>query len=254
MKHTESDVKVFVTTDYKIFNRIRGNRSLNMQKVKKIVRDIKNENDLLADFPILVTPPGGGIKLDVTDGQHRLEAAIQTKKPVYYIVRKEELSLEKMARFNSLQEKWKPKDFINCYIEKGIADYKKLSAFIEDYGVPVSVALNLLYFGVTGGDTGAGEDVSEMFRRGDFRVKHMKQAVEIIEECKKFGEFTGWNTRPFIVTISKILGADQCDLDELVEKFKAEPRQLQRHGNSKAYLTNLEQIYNKGYHKRRTIF
>jgi hypothetical protein len=203
---------------------------------------------------IVETLLGGGIKLDVTDGQHRLESAVQTKSPVYYIVRKEDLSLEKMARFNSLQEKWRPKDFINCYIEKGVGDYRKLEDFVAKYGVPISVALNLLYYGVTGGDTGAKEDLVEMFKKGDFRVKHWKQAVEIIEECRKFESFDGWNTRPFIVTISKILGADQCDFEELVEKFNAEPRQLQRHSNSKAYLTNLEQIYNKGYHKRRTIF
>lgn len=253
MKHTESSIKVFVTTDYKIFNRIKGNRELNKLKIKKIVRDIKNGNDLLPDFPILVSV-NNGARLDVTDGQHRLESAIQTKRPIYYIVRKEDLSLEKMARFNSLQEKWKPKDFINCYIEKGSDDYRKLSDFIDQYGVPVSVALNLLLYGVTGGDTGSKEDIAEMFRRGEFKCKHMKQATEIIEECKKFAAFSGWNSRPFIVTISKILGADQCDFEELIEKFNADPRQLQRHSNSKAYLTNLEQIYNKGYHKRRTIF
>lgn len=252
MQHKESTVKIFVTTDYKMFNRIKGNRELNKLKIKKIVRDIKNGNDLLPDFPILES--NGELKLHVTDGQHRLEAAVQTKRPVYYIIRKEDLSLEKMARFNSLQEKWKPKDFINCYIEKGISDYKKLNDFVEMYGVPISVALNLLSYGVTGGDTGAKEDLAELFRKGEFKCKHWKQAVDVIEECKKFSAFNGWNTRPFIVTISKILGSDQCDFDELVEKFTSDPRQLQRHSNSKAYLTNLEQIYNKGYHKRRVIY
>lgn len=252
MTHKKSDVQVYVTSDYKIFNRIKGNRELNKTKIKKIVRDIQHGNNLLADFPILVSERGA--KLDVTDGQHRLESAIQTKKPVYYIIRKEALSLDKMARFNSLQEKWKPQDFINCYIEKGISDYKKLNDFVDQYSLPVSIGLNLLYYGVTGGDAGAKEDMVDMFRKGEFRVKHMKQAVEIIEECKKFAAFPGWNTRPFIVTISKILGADQCDFEELVEKFNADPRQLHRHSNAKAYLTNLEQIYNKGYHKRRTIF
>jgi len=252
MKHTESSVKVYVTTDYKQFNRIKGNRELNKVKIKKIVRDITHGNNLLPDFPILVTP--GNSKLDVTDGQHRLEAAVQTKKLIYYIIRKEDLSLDKMARFNSLQEKWKPKDFINCYIEKGINDYKRLRDFVDQYGVPISVALNLLAYGVTGGDAGAKEDIAEMFRRGEFRCKHWKQAVEIIEECRKFSAFAGWNTRPFIVAISRILGADQCDFDELVEKFTSDPRQLQRHSNTKQYLTNLENIFNKGYHKRRTIF
>jgi len=252
MKHSESEIKVYVTTDFKLFARIKGNRSLNKLKIKKIVRDIKNGNNLLPDFPILVS--NGELKLQVIDGQHRLEAAVETKKPVYFIIRKEQLELHKMARFNSLQEKWKPADFINCYIEKGISDYKKLDEFVQHYRVPISVALNLLYYGVTGEDSGAKEDIIEMFRRGEFKVKHNKQATEIIEECKKFELFDGWNTRPFIVTISKVLAADLCDFKELVEKFNADPRQLQKHSNTKAYMNNLEQIYNKGYHKRRTIY
>lgn len=253
MNYKQSDVVIYVTTDYSIFNRIKGNRGLNLTKIKKIVRDIKNGNNLLPDFPILVSS-GGGVKLDVIDGQHRLEAGAQTKKEIYFIIRKETLALEKMARFNSLQEKWKPRDFINCYIEKGIDDYRRLNDFVDQYQLPISIAINLLYFGVTGNDAGAQEDTAEMFRKGEFKVKHMKQAVEIIEECRKFEAFDGWNSRPFIVTISKILGADKCEFDELVEKFQSEPRQLQRHSNTKGYLTNLETIYNKGYHKRRVIF
>ncbi len=252
MQHQKSDVTVYVTTDHKIFNRVKGNRDINKTKVKKLVYDIKNGRDMLKDFPILTTAAGN--KMDVVDGQHRLSAAMQTNKPIYYIIREQQLELEQMARFNSLQEKWKPKDFINCYIEKGIKDYKVLQDFTEQYGLPISIALNLLYYGVTGSDAGAKDEIAELFRKGKFLAKHKKQATDIIEECKRFQAFDGWNTRPFIVTISKILGADKCDFDELVEKFNQDPRQLQKHSNTKAYLTNLESIYNKGYHKRRVIF
>lgn len=252
MQHTPSTVKVFTTTDYKRFNRIKGNRALNTQKIKKIVRDIRHGEDLLPDFPILVSDTG--TKLDIIDGQHRLEAAIQTKRSIHYIVRKEAMELHKMARFNSLQEKWKPADFINCYIEKGLPDYQKLQDFIDQFGTPISVALKLLSFGVTGGDSGAKGELQERFKRGEFQCKHWKQAVEIMRECQRFEAFDGWNTRPFIVTISTILAADKCDFDELVDKFNAEPRQLQRHSNPKGYLVNLEQIYNKGYKNRRTIY
>jgi hypothetical protein len=252
MQHTESDVKVYVTTDYSIFSRTKGNRDIDKFKIKKIVREIKNGNNLLADFPILTVQ--GIVNLDVKDGQHRLAAAEQTGKPIYYIIRKTDLSLDKMAGFNSLQSKWKPKDFINCYVEKGSKDYKILDEFTDRYRLPISISLNLLYYGVTGSDMGAREDISLLFKKGHFVVKHMKQATEIIEQCKRFEAFGGWNTRPFMVTISKILGADKCDFDELVEKFNQDPRALVRHSNTKAYLTNLETIYNKGYSKRRIIF
>lgn len=252
MQHTASDVKVYKTFDYRLFSRKKGNRAINQNKVKKIVRDIRHGVNLLPDFPILVSENG---KLDVIDGQHRLEAAVQTKEPIYYIIRRQDMELHTVARFNSLQEKWKPADFINCYIEKGLSDYKKLEGFIGQYGVPVSVALNLLYYGITGRDNGgAGRDITEMFKRGEFVCKHYRQARDIMEQCRAFEAFSGWNTRPFIVAISKILEADLCDFTELADKFNKEPRALERSSSAKAYLVNLEQIYNKGYHKRRNIY
>lgn len=252
MKHAESDIKIYVTTDYSIFSRIKGNRALNSGKIKKMVRDINHGLNFLSDFPLVTNVVDG--RLDIVDGQHRFEAAKQTKKSVYYIIRKQIVELDKVARLNSIQEKWKPKDFIECYIEKGIKDYKILADFQQQYCLPLSVSLNLLYNGVTGNDSGAPEDLQSLFHRGEFKVKHMKQARDIAEACSKFSTFGGWNSRPFVLAISKILEADVCDFDELVEKFSADPKQMDKHQNVKACLVNLEQIYNKGYHKRRNIF
>lgn len=252
MNHTASDVKVYVTSDYKMFNRIKGNRILNNLKIKKMVRDMKHGLNFLADFPIVTSVENG--KLSVHDGQHRFEAAKQMKKPVYYIIRKETMTLDNMARVNSLQEKWKPRDFINCYIEKGIKDYGVLNDFVDDYGTPVLVAIKLLYQGVTGGDGGATEELRKIFEHGEFKAKHTKQAKEIMETCKLFAQFESWNSRPFIVAITKVLSSDKCDFDELLDKFNKYPEMLTKHGTAKDYLVNLEQIYNKGKHKREVIY
>jgi hypothetical protein len=252
MNHKESEVKVYVTTDYSLFKRIKGNRAINTGKIKKMVRDINHGINFLPDFPIVTTPDNS--KLDIVDGQHRFEAAKNTKKPVYYIVRTQLVELDKVARLNSIQEKWKPKDFIECYIEKGIKDYQILADFQDQYELPLSVSLNLLFYGVTGGDTGAREDLQSLFHCGEFKVKHMRQAKDIAEACHQFSSFSGWNSRPFVLAISKILEADVCDFDELVQKFNADPKQMDKHSNVKACLVNLEQIFNKGYHKRRNIF
>jgi hypothetical protein len=252
MKHTESEVKIYMTHEYSAFSRIKGNRALNTTKIKKMVRDINHGLNFLSDFPLVTNVVDG--KLDIVDGQHRYEAAKQTKKPIYYIIRKQRIELDKVARINSIQEKWKPKDFIECYIEKGNKHYKALAEFQEMYYLPLSVSLNLLYYGVTGNDAGASDDLQTLFHRGEFEVKHMKQAREIAEACRKFSCFNGWNSRPFVLAISKVLEADVCDFDELVDKFSADPKQMNKHQNVKACLVNLEHIYNKGYHKRRNIF
>ena len=212
MNHLPSNVQVYQTANYNVFARIKGNRELNELKIKKMIRDINNGLNLLADFPLVVVESGS--KLQVIDGQHRLEAAKKTKKEVFYIIRKTELSLDKMARFNSLQEKWSVKDFIECYIEKGIQDYAKLKEFIEHYQVPASVSIKILHSGIVGND-GSNSDLTEVFHRGEFKCKHWKQAVDIVESCKRFGKSKYWNSRPFMIAITKILAADLCDFDEL---------------------------------------
>jgi hypothetical protein len=252
MNHSPSNVQVFQTANYNAFARIKGNRELNELKIKKMIRDINHGLNLLADFPLVVTEEGN--KLHVIDGQHRLEAAKKTKKEVYYIIRKQSLSLDKMARFNSLQEKWSVKDFIECYIEKGVQDYMKLKTFIEQYEVPASISIRMLHCGIIGNDGGNMSDLTEQFHRGEFKCKHWKQAVDIVESCKRFSKSKYWNSRPFMIAITKILAADLCDFDELVEKFEANPDALEYSGNFKGCLLNLERIYNKGYQKRRTIY
>lgn len=253
MLHTVSVVKVYVTTDYKKFQRVRGNRVLNQGKIRKMVKDIESGLDFLPDFPIVTSKIE--TKLEINDGQHRFEAAVQTNKPVYYIIRNTNMKLDEMARVNSLQEKWKPKDFVNCYIEKGVKDYGVLEDFVDQYGLPIKMAAKLLYYGVTGANEGGGNDAfSKLFEHGEFKAKHLKQATEIMEACKRFAKFDAWNSGPFIVAITKILGADKADFDKLVEKFDKNADMLEHQGSAKGYIFNLEQIYNKNSHKREVIY
>lgn len=252
MNHKLSEVKVYETTDYNRFMRINGNRGLNNGKIRKMVKDIKEGLDFLAEFPIVTSTYQ--TKLRVHDGQHRLEAAVQAKKTVYYIIR-QEMRLDEMAKVNSLQEKWKPQDFVNCYMEKGVKDYGVLNDFVEQYGIPIKMAANLLYYGVTGAQDGSGGDsFKRMFEVGEFKARCKKQATEILEACKLFIDFPYWNSRPFVVAITRILQADKVEFDQLVEKVNENLDMLAQQKNPKEYIWNLEQIWNKGKQKRQVIY
>jgi hypothetical protein len=165
------------------------------------------------------------------------------------------MKLDEMAKVNSLQEKWKPKDFVNCYIERGNKDYGVLNDFVDQYEVPINVAAKLLFYGVTGAsDSGSSSDFRRMFEVGQFKAKHLKQATEIMESCKLFSDFDGWNSRGFMVAITKILQADKVDFDQLVEKVNKNLDMLEHQKNAKAYIWNLESIWNKGKQKREIIY
>lgn len=250
MNHTTSAIAVFRTTEYSRFKNVNGNRPLNKQKIKKIIKEIESGNDILDHVPVLV-----GVKdekLLVYDGQHRIEIARQLKRPVHYIIRPE-MSLHDVAKVNSNVEKWKSADFINCYITAGNQNYRKIESFMSTYGMPLSLTLVLLANGVIKSDSGK-ETLIESFQRGEFEVKKWKQAVEVAETCKKFETFHEWNSRAFGVAICRLLESDMCDFEELVDKFSKDPKALEKQHTYKQYLVNLEQIYNKGNHKRRAIY
>lgn len=251
MKHAISKVKVFQTSNYNVFRRIEGNRILNKKKIERIITEIKTGNDILDEVPILVKEANK--HLEVLEGQHRLEIAIKLKRPVHYIIHKKEMNLYNVAKINSNTEKWKFNDFINAYVKAGNEQYRLIEKFHNTYGIAIGIVLDLLTNGASKRD-GSNMVLNRQFEEGIFQVKKYKEAVQVAEICKSFEQFAGWNSRPFIIAICKILQAEKCDLDILIKKFKEDPSRIQKHANWKNTLTNLEEIYNKGNSKRRTIF
>lgn len=251
MKHKESEVKVFQTTDYKLFKKIDGNRSLNNKKIDRIIKEIKAGNDVLDQVPILVASENG--HLNVLDGQHRLAIAEQLKRPVHYIIRKKDMSMHDVAKVNSNVEKWSFADFINAY-KKSNKNYQQLHEFHKAYGFAIGSCLILLTFGAEKNADGSHEELNAKFQHGQFEVKKYKEAVQVAEICKTFSDFSGWNSRGFLIAICKLIQGEKCDFDVLLKKFKNNPKKLQQQANWKQYLTNLEEIYNIDNSKRRTIF
>lgn len=254
MQHTASKVKVFKSDDYSIFENVDGNRPINKKKVQRIIDEINAGNDILDEAPVLVKEVKN--KLHVLDGQHRVEVAKKLARAVHYILHKEDMTLHNVAKVNSNTEKWTDDNFIHCYVKAGNENYKKLKKFRDTYGIAVGTCLVLLNNGTltTGGTSGADENMRLKFEQGSYQVKTLKEATMFAEICKRFEAFKGWNSRPFMVSVAKIINAGKAEMDILVNKFNDDPAKLQNHGNWKNYLANLEEIYNKGYSKRRTIY
>ena len=251
MNHSASKVKVYQSTDYKLFKLIDGNRSINKKKTNRIISEIKAGNDVLDESPILVTEVKN--YLEVKDGQHRLRVAQQLKRPVHYIIKKQDMSLYNVAKVNSNTEKWTSQDFINCYAKAGNENYKQLAKFHKTYGIAVGTCLNLLTFGAQKND-GGSDTLTEQFQQGTFVVKKYKEAVQLAEICKGFSEFSGWNSRGFVIAISKIIQADLVDFEVLMKKYSRDPRRLQNQPNWKGYLNNLQLIYNIDNSKQKPIY
>lgn len=249
MQHKVSKIKVYETTDYKRFRFIKGNRETNKHKQEKIIAEIKAGNDILDESPILVTESGNF--LDVKDGQNRFEIAMELKRPVHYILKKDKMSLYNLAKNNSNVEKWTSENFINCYKASGNENYIQLDKFHKKYKISIGVCLTML--NTASGISGGNEGLTAKFQQGQYEVKKWKEAVQLAELCKNFSAFPAWNSRGFITAITKILEAGLCDFDQLKKKFDRDPKKLTLQSNWKGYVNNLEIIYNYDNSKRRVI-
>lgn len=249
MEHTPSQKMVFQSADYNKFNMIRGNRGLDMNKIKRILADIERGCNLLKYCPVLVVENNN--HLDIIDGQHRFAVAKKIKSPVFYIIA-ESLSLYDIARMNSNTEKWKVDDFINCYCEHGNKNYIRLKEVLKEHaGLTPTNAIALLSNGKV--VQGSYADVMEKFHRGEFMIKQEEQALTILNLVNAF-ELPSKYSRHFIMAVEKVLSAELYDIGELTKKVNDNLDMISSEDHWRKYLTSMEEIVSKGKHKRVAIY
>ena len=147
--------------------------------MERLIEDIQNGLNLLPYCPIIVYEDED--KLRIVDGQHRFTTSKELGFPVYYVIC-EKLDLRKIARMNSRSDKWKNRDFLECYIRLGVKDYEVLFEFIHEYDIIYSAAVNLLMYGKMKGP----KNSMDQFRDGEFEVhyrKKQKKSLRLPEIC-----------------------------------------------------------------------
>jgi hypothetical protein len=250
IQHKPSPIMVYMSSDYGLFKMINGNRELNELKIKRIIRDIDAGIDVLQYYPIQVSEKGK--RLEIVDGQHRFYISKKLKRPVYYILLQNALELPDIAKVNSNTEKWKTRDFINCYMQQGNKNYEQLQEFIDRYGISATVSIKMLQDGNPG--TEAGLANVHDFQRGLFKVNKWNEAVALAETCKAFNSFPFWKDRGFIIAIYRIIQAKKIDVGELRKKHEKYPDMLKKQSGFKDYLFCLKNIYNRGKQLREVIY
>lgn len=251
MQHTESEkVKIYWTKCYDRFRFLPGNRPINDRKIRKIMKEIDNGNDMLMYYPIQVKEENG--KLWILDGQHRFKLSKFFQRHVYYIIVKEEKSMVEIAKVNSNVEKWTMDDFMRCYLEKGNPHYKELKNFMDKYDFRYSISLKLLRHGNLENEATDGS-VNEAFREGTYTVDNLAKATELADLISLFKASGIATSKAFSTAISRIHSAGLMPVEEIYEAYSKYPHLLQQQINYKGYVTNLEQIVNHNKQKRRII-
>jgi len=234
------------TANYKLFKNIVGNRVLSNSKIEKIVNDVMDGFNMLPFCPIIVSEKEGFYH--IIDGQHRYEISQQTGNPVYFVVCNT-LTLKQIAQLNSRGEKWKPNDFLNCYIKLGITDYEKVSEIMNKHKIAIKLSIDLLMY------YNPKVKSTDTFQSGGFECKYFEETDALLKLTEDlFGQYRFSKDRNLIGAVQELLKQNLCDFDKLKNKISEAPMIMDRQASIKLYMSNIERLYNHKNSIRQVIF
>lgn len=240
--------QILTTTDYSKFKKLQGNRGVEEIRVKSLMDSIKQVGWI--SNPIIVNR-----KMEVVDGQGRLEALRRLNLPVeYHVV--DDADLKACRVMNTNNRSWRPLDYIKSYAESGIKDYQRVYQLMMYFGVKVDTVLNSVFI-TTSGNT------SQRTKRGEliFSEHDYVKASEALNIRKKYvkamDRFGGRrDTRDKVVFYIVDYGRShpEVDHDAIVKALEsADPHEIYAQ-NFERLLESVQNAYNKGKKKNRLYF
>jgi len=237
---------IYWTKEYSAFKFLKGNRDIMQHKINKIKKSVGGGLDLFKYAPIIVDKD-----YRIIDGQHRFWACKEMKMNIYFMII-DEVTIRDIATLNSNTDKWKAKDFINCYIDLGVRHYRALFDFMEKHKFSVTTSANLLCFGEA---IEGGANVSSKIKDGLFEVRHEERANEIAAQTKELIEFTEKpQSRSFIKAVGVLMDSESYSQEVLIKKLQSSGEMIKERGTYKEYLSHIEDLYNFKNRKRTRIY
>jgi|TARA_R100000995_G_C3473992_1_gene119858 hypothetical protein len=223
--------KVYKTKEYSLFKYLKGNRAVNELHVRRLVEAIK-EKDL--QVPIIVDD-----KMNVVEGQHRLEAYKIVGLPICYIM-KDNIGLEDVRKLNSVARKWTLTEYLMSYVKLGNHDYELLEWFHRTYEFGLSECIAML------NDKGytASKEIKE-FKEGKFVIKDLEQGKTWARSVNKVGEyFQYYKKRSFVLALVVAMKDPKFKWKTFETKLKNFSSKLKNQGSRNDFIVNIERLYN----------
>lgn len=233
--------ETFVTTDYSIFKRLNGNRTLNLVHVKRLEDSIQKNGMLQVD--VIINEFG-----EVIDGQNRLEAAKNTESSVFFKVC-EGYGLREAQILNENVKAWRKIDYLDSYCELGYEPYLKFKKFMSDFPELNFLSLESIFLlrSSTRYDKVGGVGVtSKYFETGKLSIVDLEKSYRFasqIMDIKPY--FEGFNNSVFVRAMLAIFRNDNYEHDEFIKKLQNRTApSLDLCHNIEQYKLLIEEIYN----------
>ena len=240
--------QVYETNDYSMFKTLDGNRNLNKLHVFRLKKSF-SEQYLFS--PILVNN-----KMEVIDGQHRIEAAKSLNLPIRYI-KLNGYGLSEVQVFNTNMKNWKREDYLVGYCDLKYPEYLKFRNFMRRYpnfGI-ASIEVILTQLAQAPREYNEGiksSSISKYFEEGKLIIPDYEKSCETAEIIMLFKPcYDGYNRRTFVIAMTGLLKNPIFSYSELLSKLRINPGSLQHCYTVSQYKLLIEDIYN--YRRREKI-
>lgn len=237
-------MKIEKTLDYGQFKRLSGNRDINEGHVRALERAV-SKKDMLSANPIIVNE-----KLEIIDGQHRLEVAKRNELPIYYVIVSDS-DIEDVRLLNTFQKQWSIAHYVSSYAKLGNKHYRKLQAFQEETGIPLSISASLLMPDKNDeeikGSLHHRTTMPNILRSGLFKVTDEESARDFAQKLDSYRPYTVENltrNREFIDAIHRLYFDLGINHEEILRNLEASEKLLPRRPTVNDYLRDLEDVYN----------
>lgn len=224
-------IEILVTRDYNLFKVLNGNRNVREKHVQELMLSMSEE--------ACISPIQVNERMEVIDGQHRLEALKRNKKPVHYYIVKGS-NIQTVQRLNTHTLNWKVEDYMKSYIADSKKDYKMYQKFIASYPFSHKVCVMLLT-----GTAYTSTDELKKFTTGEFKIKDIEKATDIGSKITRVKEFyAGWRKTNWIEALTKCLAFPKFDFEHFMHKLQRQQRVLVDCATIDQYIDVIEEIYN----------
>lgn len=230
------------TKDYLIFKKLEGNRPVVNRRVNKIIASIQNVGYITS--PLIVNE-----KMEVIDGQGRLEALEQLKMPVEYIVHPG-IGINECIAMNINQGNWSLKDYIESYATRGNKSYQRLEQLIKEYplaNLDVIATAALRINKITGTMVKDGSLVltEEQYDKAVERLNYAYEIFDLVDKTAVRGGILN-----LIQVILYCYDYEEMDLKRLKEQVTKNIYVCRPWNNIDTCFNEIEELYNRNISKK----
>lgn len=240
MKSAKFHPEILVTSDYRLFKILQGNRTVKPPHVARLKRSFQENGFLMC--PILVNE-----RHEIIDGQNRFHALQQLNYPVYYI-KVYGYGLEEVKVLNANHEKWKAQDNLESYIVQGKEPYVIYQRFQQDFPKFKHAACVKILSGIRSNKSEVIDGFrvrTKDFADGKFEVPNIKKSYNVAKKIYEYEPYLKcFHENAFVTAMLGLFEHKQFEHEQMIKKLKVQPNALIPCKTAEQYRELLEEIYN----------